>query len=399
MTEELYYMDAYQRRFNAQVVAKTKTEHGTGIILDRTCFYPAGGGQPADFGTLNGSRVVDVLRQQGQILHICEREVDGPVVGEIDWEKRFDHMQQHTGQHILSQALLQILQAHTNSFHLGSETSSIDLDVADLDLSALARAEDLANRIVWDNRRVRTYLMQSEEAARLELRGPRPKSDHVRVIEVEGFDLVGCGGTHVCSTGEVGLIKIIRRERRRGRVRLNFLCGNRAFNDYSEKYDLIAQLVSLLGTRQSQLALTATNLAKENEAKQKQIQKLKEQLLDLESSDLLDDARLLHGARIVFRIFEERPLEEVRRLVQKVTSHDSCIALVGVKGEKAHLIFARSKDLAFDMGHVLRDAVAIMGGQGGGRPDFAQGGAPSTNKLGDALNFALSELDSRTSSS
>lgn len=396
MTEELYYKDPYQRRFDAQVIDKTRTQHGIGIMLDRTCFRPGGGGQPADTGTLNGARVTEVFRQQGQIVHVCEREVEGSVIGEIDWKKRFDHMQQHSGQHVLSQAFLQTSEVDTKSFHLGSRTSYIDLNVTDLDRSALARAEGLANRIIWENRRVDTYFIQSEEAGVLQLRGAPPQIDGVRVVEVEGFDLAACGGTHVRSTGEVGLIKIIGRERCRGQVRLVFLCGGRALNDYSEKDDMIAQLVSLLGTRQSRLALTATHLAKENEAKQKQIEKLEDQLLDLESSDLLDKGRLLHGARIVFRIFEQRPLEEVRRLVQKVTDHDSCIALVGIKGEKAHLIFARSKDLAFDMRHLLKDAVAILGGQGGGHLDFAEGGAPSTERLEDALDFALGELNSRT---
>ena len=392
MTEESYLQDAYRCRFEANVLANVETELGVGVVLDKTYFYPGGGGQPADSGTLGGAAVVAVSRHGENIVHVCDHRIDGIVIGAIDWEGRFDHMQQHTGQHILSGALLKRCQVETTSFHLGPESSSIQLDVLGLELPALGEAEALANEIVWKNGEVRTSFMRLDEASNHDLRGAPPERDPLRVVEVEGFDRVACGGTHVARTGEIGLIKIIGVERQGHGIRLEFLCGKRGLRDYSEKHDVTAQLAKSLGTNREDLLATVARLKEVESRDRDRIRQLSGQLLALTISRLLKEAPIVQNVQIVRHVFEGWALEDVRHLVQELQQQDRCVALIAVKDEKAHLIFARSKDLAFDIRGLLADALAITGGRGGGRPDMAQGGAPSADRLQAALDFAWNAL-------
>jgi len=234
MTQKLYHEDAYQQEFWAQVLERIAVSNGLGLILDKTCFYPTSGGQPHDQGTLNGIPVSDVFEREddGAVVHVVGGQVEGSVLkkgetvhGQIDWEHRFDHMQQHTGQHILSQAFLQLLDAETVGFHLSAESSTIDVDKASLEVAQLDRVEELANAIVFADRRVRTYFVDQESVQDLALRKHPGVTGQIRIIEVEGFDLSPCGGTHVKAAGEVGPIAITKSERRGSETRVEFLCG------------------------------------------------------------------------------------------------------------------------------------------------------------------------------
>jgi len=233
VTERLYYTDPYTTEFDAHIVGAEAHEGRPAVVLDRTAFYPTSGGQPFDTGQLGGVAVVDVVdRDDGTILHVIERELQaGPVRGRIDWTRRFEHMQQHTGQHVLSAAFERVVGARTESFHLGSVSSTIDLGRM-VSAGEIDRAEDEANRVVWEDRPVTIRFADAEEAAKLPLRKEPARTGRLRLIDVENFDISACGGTHVARTGAIGMIAIAGSERVRGGTRVEFLCGVRALRGY-----------------------------------------------------------------------------------------------------------------------------------------------------------------------
>ena len=233
MTERLYYQDSYLKEFKARVLKKIKIDNRPAVILDRTAFYPTSGGQPYDTGVIQDVSVAEVVEEGDEIIHILKEEIKGKinseVVGKIDWKRRFDHMQQHLGQHILSGALMKLWGVETVSFHLGEEVCTLDIAKEKLTGEEAKKAEECAYEIIFENRMVKCYFVEGEEELkRLNLRKMPDKKEEIRIIEVEGFDLSACGGTHCRATGEVGLIKITKWEKRGEKIRLEFICGTRA---------------------------------------------------------------------------------------------------------------------------------------------------------------------------
>jgi alanyl-tRNA synthetase len=253
-TERLYFEDPYQVEFEAQVIKTTFYQGKPALVLDRTCFYPEGGGQPADRGTLNGIQVRTVLEENGEILHVTEKEVTSDkVTGRIDWNRRFDHMQQHAGQHVLSQCFVQLFGAETRSFHLGERTSTLEIDKREMTEEEVEGVEQLANAIVFENREIKSRFIKEEEIHKVPLRRPPKKEGAIRVVEVSDFDHSACGGTHPHRTGEIGTIKIIRWERIRNNIRLEFLCGGRALRDYIQKHKDMRHLSNQLTVDESEV--------------------------------------------------------------------------------------------------------------------------------------------------
>jgi alanyl-tRNA synthetase len=400
MTQKLYHDDAYQREFQAQVLERVAVGHGLGLILDKTCFYPTSGGQPHDQGTLNGLPVSDVFEREddGVVVHV----VDGgeelalnkgeTVHGQIDWERRFDHMQQHTGQHILSQAFLRLLDAETVGFHLSVEVSTIDVGKAPLEAGQLEEVEKLANTIVFANRPVRTYFVDQDRMEDLALRKQPNVAGPIRIVEVEGFDLSPCGGTHVKAAGEVGPIVITKSERRGSETRVEFLCGRRALADYRRQRRIVSELASRFSVGDWELAEAVNRLAEETRRYRKELVATKNQLLDYEAARLWAEAEERGGLRIVRTVLPEGDGETLKGLAQRLAKKEACVALLALKGDKIQLTFARSADLPYDMSALLKRACQIIGGGGGGRPDMAQGGGPAGDKLEEALEFALGAL-------
>jgi alanyl-tRNA synthetase len=245
-TKRLYYTDCYLREFEAQIVAAEQTQRGFRVVLEQTAFYPESGGQPSDRGTLEGFQVLDVTDEGEAVVHWLDGKLaPGRVKGLVDWTRRFDHMQQHTGQHVLSAAFERTGHYRTVSFHLGAEVSSIDLDSDRLAERQLEEAEDVANRVAFEDRPVRISFRPAEEANRLELRKPTEREGDVRLIEIEGFDLSACGGTHVSRTGAIGIIAVRRFERMKGLTRVEFLCGRRALLAARRDYRLLTESARL----------------------------------------------------------------------------------------------------------------------------------------------------------
>jgi len=244
MTNRLYYDDSYLKEFTAVVLAASNEGGKPAVVLDRTAFYPTSGGQPHDTGTLGRARVLNVEETpSGDIIHILDSPLQpGPVSGLVDWERRFDHMQQHTGQHILSQAFIVAAQAQTVSFHLGQETSTIDIDLPDPSPQIVEKAESLATGIVFENRPVQVLKVDRAKLSELGVRKESQREGEIRVIDVEGFDRSPCGGTHVRRTGEIGLIALLGLERYKGGTRVEFVCGGRALKVFRTENGILKEL-------------------------------------------------------------------------------------------------------------------------------------------------------------
>lgn len=393
MTVRLYYQDPYQISFVAHIVERMTWDGRPAVRLDQSAFYPTGGGQPCDAGWLDDVRVVDVVEREsdGAVLHV----LDGPlpaeeVQGRVDWRRRFDLMQQHTGQHILSAAFDQ-LDAHTVGFHLSDEYATIDLDRAPLSAEELQAVEDRANRILFENRPVEARFVSDEEVRSLPLRKPVTHPGPVRVVQIPEFDCSACGGTHVRATGEVGLIKITRTERRGEETRVEFLCGWRALRDYALKNALVMDLARQFTVGHRELGDTVQRLVEDLKETRRELHDARDALLDAESAELWRQAPPLGGVRVVQAHFPERSSDDLKHLAQRLVTHEGTVVLLGgggAAGQKGHFTFARSHDVDCPMGTLVRQACQVVGGGGGGRPDFAQGGGPDGERVGLALDEA-----------
>lgn len=398
-TERLYYDQSNLLEFSATVTAAARGETGWLVRLDRTAFYPTSGGQPNDTGRLGDLPVVDVVEDSADVVHMVTSDDDlTPLVGRtvacrIDRDRRIDHTQQHTGQHILSAAFERQLDADTVSFHLGNEYVTIDLAVPALDAEAARRVERLANEIVMACRPVRAHWMSAAQVAELPLRKPPTRSEDIRIIEIEDFDFCGCGGTHVANTGEVGPIKIRRWEKIRNDTRVEFVCGWRALADYGWKNDTVNALAAGLSANEREVQAAVERVQGELTELRRSLRDALEQLLGFEAAALVAEADTVAGQPIVVaKVFADRPFEEVRWLAGRLTEEPGRIALLGLAGATAQVIFSRSPELTADMGKLIREILPLLGGRGGGNPRVAQGGGPAVDQLEAAITSAKAAL-------
>ncbi len=395
----LYYNDSYCRAFRARVLERTEVDGQPALVLEGTYFYPTGGGQPNDLGQINGVSVIDVVTRQGDkaVLHVLTAAVEQDEVDcTIDWARRFDYMQQHTGQHVLTQAIVQTAVAPTVGFHLSDETVTIDLD-ASLTLEALAEAEDLANRIVWEDRPVAARLVALDDTDGIRMRRTPDQltTDGLRVIDVDGFDQTACGGTHVARTGEIGLIKLIRTDKRGDKTRLEFRCGGRALLDYRLKNAVINGLTADMTVGIDELRPAVARLQDSIREAQRSLKAASARLLEADAADLLASSNHSGEISVVARVLTGRDASELRQLAGLLTRSDSVIALLAAPGaERAALVFARSTNLPQDMNALLKQTLALLpNGKGGGQPALAQGGASAAEAaLQEAIDQAASSL-------
>ncbi len=398
-TKRLYYSDSYTTRFKANIIERVEANGRHAVILDQTYFYPASGGQPHDTGRLNDTAVTNVAIREadGAILHwLGKGEIwFDAVVGEIDWTRRFDHMQQHTGQHILSQAFLQTAEAETIGFHLSDNSVAIDLNNPDLQPEQIERAEFLANQVVWQNRLIKVRWATAEQAQKLPLRKiPPAREGRLRLIEIDKFDLTACGGTHTAATGSVGQIKILKLERRRGKLRVAFACGQRALQDYRLKNSIVNNLTAQLTTGAPELLAAVTKMQAEAKENRRLIKRQQTVLLKMQAQALRDTA-VKHGSvTLVNHVFrdDELDLGQLRALSSQITRQNSqTIALLGIAGKKSFLMFNRSSDAPGEMNQLLKVAMQALGSDaGGGSAVTAQGGGPAAGleKVRQAINRA-----------
>ena len=385
MTQRLYFTDQRLTEFCADIVDRLTWEGHPAVILDRTAFYPESGGQPSDRGEIDGVDILDVIAAEGGgILHVLADEVPGTRVrGVVEWGRRFDHMQQHTGQHILSAAFEQLMDADTVGFHLGTDSSTIDIAVPRLAAVAVARVEALANRVIWENRMTTARFVGEDELPSLSLRRAPAVDGPVRIVAVlgsasepeVGFDVNPCGGTHVAATGEIGLLKVVRLEYRGEETRVEFLCGGRALRDYTTKHEILSGLAGHLTVGYWELEGAVGRVEDEAKRLRRDLREAESRLIVYEAQELARSGSPWGPFWLVRGVLEGRALADLRSLAQKLAERPGSVALLAMTGERSQLCFARSADVEVDVAAMLRRACERLDGKGGGHSHLAQGSA------------------------
>jgi alanyl-tRNA synthetase len=377
-TTRIYYTDPYAAEFEAGVLAIEDAAGQRGVVLDRTAFYPTSGGQPFDVGVLGDARVLDVIdRDDGSILHVVDRDPvasdGGRVRGRVDWMRRFDHMQQHTGQHVLSAAFARLLDVATLSFHLGSSSSTIDL-AREVSSEEIARAQTAANQVVWENRPVTIRFADAAEAATLSLRKEPARDGLLRLITIEDFDVSACGGTHVSRTGAIGIIAVAGWERFRGGTRIEFLCGTRALQGYRALRDTVAASMRLLSVGAGEIASAIERAQEESKDLRRHVKDLQGRLASFVADALASEAAPERGMRAVVAALDGWDANGVKTIAASIAARPGHAAILFGLPAPSPIVVARAPDVALDSAAVLKQLTARFGGKGGGRPELAQGG-------------------------
>jgi alanyl-tRNA synthetase len=386
MTERLYYTDPYLREFDAAITHVDRSADRLVVVLDRTAFYPTSGGQPFDVGTLGSHRVLDVFDQDdGSIAHVIDAavphgqdrsranlDIGAQVHGVIDWSRRFDHMQQHTGQHVLSAAFDRLFKVRTVSFHLGAATSTIDL-AREVTAAETVVAEDAANDIVWHDRPVAIRYATAEEAARLPLRKESVREGTLRLIDVQDFDLSACGGTHVGRTGAIGAIVVGSSERFKGGSRIEFFCGGRAVTRFRSLRDTVAASSRLLSAAAEDLPPSIERLQVEVKEHKRTTTTLQSALAKYRAAELASSAEQTAGVRIVVSAIDA-DAQGLKSLASAVCANAGFAAALISAGRPALAVVCRSADATLSAKEVLAALNGRFGGRGGGSAQIAQGG-------------------------
>ncbi len=426
-TERLYYTDSRLLEFDARVVDLSERDDGAiAVTLDRTAFYPTGGGQPNDTGTLGEARVVDCIDAEEEgVLHVIQGsapEIGDMVHGKIDWLRRLDHLQQHTGQHILSAAFVKLFDAPTRSFRVLENECEIDVELEDPSNARVEQAVDLANQVIWEARPIQIQNVTSDEAANLPLRKEPARAGDLRVIEIHDFDLTPCGGTHASSTGEVGVIAVRSWERAKGLARIQFMAGGRVVNDYRKANRTATTVAGIFSAGRDDSPSLVTKLIEENKKLARRVRELDQIACRVEAEELLrgvsiasdsepiesvstptrrDSERIndspfreeLSKTLIITRIFTDRDADSLKHLAQALIAYPNVVALLGSHDDDtARLVFARSSDARGDMNVLMRKACELIGGRGGGKSDLAQGGGKNAAALDEALKAAAQSV-------
>ena len=411
MTERLYYTDSLLHEFEARVVAVSSATGAAAVILDRSAFYPTSGGQVFDTGWLEVGdaqssarvRVKDVAEDErtGDVLHFVEGDAQalqaGSVVhGMIDAERRLDHMQQHSGQHVLSAAFERLYGFATVSFHMGDETCTIDLATDSVAAKQLEAVEKLANEIIAEDRPVDIRFATPDEARGMGVRKiPPAVREKLRLIDIRDFDLNACGGTHVHSTGQIGAILLRKTEKVKQGVRVEFVCGLRAVSTARRDFQTLSEAAAVFSTHLWEVPQQARKSADEIKTAQKAQHRLLEEVAELQAANLLRTApERPHGSghKLVVEFFADRDLAFIKMLAQKLIRLDKATVLLACGGAQPSLVFAQTPGLPNDMGALMKDTLQKLGTRGGGNRDMAQGGAPDADRAEHALSEAAGAI-------
>ena len=384
-TTRLYYTDAYRTAFTSAVVERA--DDGRRVYLEETVFYPTSGGQPHDVGTLGGIAVVDVVDEGDRVAHMLAAPATGDrLEGRIDWRRRFDHMQQHTGQHLLSAVLEELFGARTVSVHFGADASTLDLDVEAITRDQLVRAEERANEIVAEDRPVNVSFEDAAEAKGL--RKASEREGTLRIVSIEGVDRSACGGTHVRTTGAIGAVLVRRVEKIRKSARVEFVCGLRAAKRAGADY---AALTSIAGTLSCAID-EAPGVVQSQTAQLKDAEsvrrKLERELAEYRARELHARTAPDERGRRVGRVDDAPSMDELRVLAQVYATLPGAV-LAGTVANPPSVLFAAAEDTGIDAGRTLREALTKVGGRGGGSPRVAQGSVPDVEAARRVLDSLL----------
>lgn len=389
-TELAYLTDPFQWEFQANVIGKITLPDGrTGIILPRTYFYPTGGGQEHDVGILGDADVIDVMiDDEGTVIHVVDRVVEGSILpARVDGKRRMAYMQHHSGQHLLSQAIDETLNLETLSAKISIDSlSTIDLPATDQGESEFSRAETLANSIIYNNRAIKSYIIPEEEIHTVPFRRQPKVHGQIRVVEIEGFDYSACGGTHCTRTGMIGIVKILRLERRGERLRVHFSAGSRAF-EYFQTYGwIVGSAAHLLSTRPESIVQVLERQRELLHAQAKELEDLKMERLELEARQLVATAEAFDSVRLITASFRNRSPQQLRTLATWLQGESEIIALLAsFDGSRVSLTVTCANDTGISANEMIRRQLAEIGGRGGGDVRLAQGGGTASEEAFLAL--------------
>ena len=398
LEQKLYYTDAYKQDFTTKVIKQNYDKDGNlYVVLNETAFYPTGGGQPHDTGTLNGIAVLDVEEVDEEIRHfITEQLHTEEVEGKINWERRFDHMQQHAAQHILSAAFWDHFNIPTIGFHLGREIVTIDLETENLHTETVEKAVQIANNIVFENHPIRIEWMNLEAAKTLPLRKEPTMIENIRVVMIENFDYNGCGGTHPKRTGEVGPIQVLSWERNKGGIRLMFIAGWRTLKLVGQQQQIMKDVSKQLNSSESDIPAKVAQLLTSQKENEKTIQTMTEKLLYAEANELLQHPTEIHAGILISKMFTNRSMQEVSKLSAIITEQQehAITYFVIENDDKLQCILACGKTVTLDMNALLKKALPTIEGKGGGNKKSARGGGKAVMTGDEFLNQLVSSLQS-----
>ena len=369
MTEKLFWSDPYQREFTATLQEQFAVPDGNALVLNRTCFYATSGGQPNDLGILNESAVKAVRIENGKLLHITERPLGSKsIIGKIDWDRRFDHMQQHTGQHILSAAFFRLFKAETSSFHLGELFCSIELNKPELKESQTLQAEDLANEVITSATPVSAFFVDPAKAQDYPLRKQSDLTESLRIIKIGDFDLSPCSGTHVRNAGEIGSVFIYGFEKLSSSVKITFLCGHRVRMLYHRELSILKDASKKFTTAIESIPESISRLQTQIKDLRRENMKLKEARLNVEAMELLNSSE----RKLVIRVWD-RPFEEVRYIAQRLSEQPGALGACVSKTEK-RCIFFKHPEVKADLKPLFARFLEKTSGRGGGPPHLMEAG-------------------------
>lgn len=390
MTKKLYYDSAYTKEWQTTISRTMEKEGQLYVLLEETAFYPHGGGQPCDHGHINGIPVLDVILEEDEVLHKVESLPAEPQVScKIDWSIRFDHMQQHSGQHLLSAVCRDLYEAMTVSFHLGFDYCTIDVETLELDASKLAKIETEVNRQIYLNRSITSYFVTPDELAKLSLVKQPKVTTNIRIVEIEGVEHNACGGTHVSSTGEIGIIKLLKTEKQKGNTRIYFACGMRALNEFNENSRILGALSAKFNTGRDEIMDRIEKWEQEHKLVQTELTELKEKYDEFVAQELLNSCE----SSVLFHEFEDKTLKDTQGLATKLTAKtDLPVLLLTLLENK--IVLAHSGRYPQSCGSFFKTHLTSFNGKGGGSDKMAQAGFPSREDANAFYTFAKEQLSS-----
>ncbi len=397
-TTRIYYDDAFVREFDAEVLSCAEQERNGAkrwrVVLDRTALYLASGGQPDDRGRIGEAEILEIVDEGEEIGHFVDRPVKfGPVKAKVDWKRRFDHMQQHTGQHLLSAVLQTKFGLETMSFHLGEELCTIDLRGAEPSEETLVAAERVANEIIFEDRPVRVRYATREELRSLDVRKEVDREGILRVIEIEGADLQPCGGTHVARTGQIGMVQLQRCTKIRQDWRLEFLCGERVARAARADYETRRGIAEKLKCSMQEVNGALEKVLAERDTNYKSAQARGERLAELEAEKIVRETPVnASGVRVVARVTEGMEASLATMLAPAIAAQEKTVALI-VHKESGHIFFWQHPAVGKDMNALMKKVLGAVGGKGGGTKDFARGALKEPQQAARAIELARVELD------
>lgn len=392
MTHKIYLENPYLREIDSRIIDKIYKDGKYYIKLNRTIFYPhLSGGQPGDKGTINGVQVLEVYEEESDIIHVVKENIHSDkVILNIDWENRLDNMQQHTGQHLLSAAFYKLYNGETVGFHIGQDYVYIDVTLPELLEDEAEKIEIYANRIISSNFEIKSYYIEKNDISKIPVRKQPTVNSNIRIVEIDNIDFSPCAGTHLRSTGEIGLVKIRKWEKYKGNVRIEFVCGNRALFDYRWKNKAIRDIGLLLSSKDTDVFHKVQLLFHQKEELEKKNKDLKEELLKYKGEELLMNSVKINGTSFVAKIFDDIDLKEINAISNYlVNSKSNLVQIYGSSYEnKGQFLVSITKDLKINLKEVFKEVSNEFEIKGGGSPHIIQGGC-SLKDLDKLLNRFL----------